>query len=39
MANILLVEDDKNMAALFLEFMADADHIIFHAEDGTKAQQ
>lgn len=37
MANILLVEDDKNMAALFLEFLADADHNIFHAEDGATA--
>jgi len=39
MATILLIEDDKNMAQLFIEFLNDADHNITHAEDGQSAHK
>lgn len=37
MANILIVEDEKNMQGIIVEYMQRGGHICYTAEDGVDA--
>ena len=37
MANILIVEDEKNMQEIIAEYMRRSNHTCFTADDGTDA--
>ena len=39
MANVLIVEDEKNMQIIIAEYMQRGGHICFTADDGVTCQE